>query len=241
MGKRILTQHRGKGGPQYRAPTKGKLFPAKYPFYRNTLSGEVEDIVHERGRDPPLTRVNFGGRIAYLPAVASLTAGSEIQMGEEASIKAGNVLPLSKIPEGTTICNIETRLGDGGRLVRSSGSSAILFTQTGTNAVVRLPSGKTTILKNNCRATIGQIAGSGRIEKPFLRAGARFHRFKARGKVYPKVRGIAMAAVHHPHGGGRHQHVGKQSSVARSTPPGRKVGIIAPRKTGRKRIAIAKQ
>jgi large subunit ribosomal protein L2 len=88
---------------------------------------------------------------------------------------------------------------------------------------------------------VGAIAGGGHKEKPFLKAGTRAKYMQAHGRLYPTVRGIAQAAVYHPHGGGRHQHVGRQSSVGRTTPPGRKVGIIAPRKTGRGRIKDLRQ
>jgi large subunit ribosomal protein L2 len=99
-----------------------------------------------------------------------------------------------------------------------------------------MPSGKFLLLNPNCRAVIGAVAGAGKMEKPFLKAGPKHFAFKAKGKMYPRVRGIAMAAVYHPYGGGRHQHPGKQTSVGRTAPPGRKVGNIAPRKTGRSRI-----
>src|SRR5919107_802632 len=85
--------------------------------------------------------------------------------------------------------------------------------------------------------TVGRtIEGAGRKEKPFLKAGNRAKYMQAHGRLYPTVRGIAQAAVYHPHGGGRHQHIGRQSSVGRTTPPGRKVGNISPRKTGRSRL-----
>ena len=87
-----------------------------------------------------------------------------------------------------------------------------------------------------CRAMIGVIAGGGKSEKPFLKAGNKAKYMQSRGRLYPVVRGIAQAAVYHPHGGGRHQHIGHPSSVGRNTPPGAKVGNIAPRKTGRARI-----
>jgi large subunit ribosomal protein L2 len=86
---------------------------------------------------------------------------------------------------------------------------------------------------------VGEIAGGGRKEKPFLTAGARHHAMRAAGRVYPRMRGIAMAVVYHPFGGGRHQHPGKSTSTSRNAPPGRKVGLIAPRKTGRGRLPRA--
>src|SRR5579875_753401 len=241
MGKRILQRHRGKGGLQYRAPNKGKFARVRYPFVPpgKTVEGAVEDIVHERGRGYPLAQLSVEQKRYYIPAVSGVTAGSTIKIGPQANVATGNVLPLSSIPEGTSICNIERYLGDGGTLVRDSGGSAILFANTPQGSTIRLPSGRTTILSPKCRASIGVIGGAGRVEKPFLRAGPRFHLMRAKGKIYPRMRGIAMAVVYHPFGGGRHQHPGKSTSTSRNAPPGRKVGNIAPRKTGRKRIARA--
>ena len=83
-------------------------------------------------------------------------------------------------------------------------------------------------------ATIGITAGGGRKDKPFIKAGKKHYAFRTRGKQYPIVRGVAMCAVNHPHGGGGHQHVGKPSTVKRGASPGRKVGSIAAKRTGRK-------
>jgi large subunit ribosomal protein L2 len=242
MGKRILQQRAGKGGIQFRARTKGKIARVKYPKYVNQgyEKAIVTAILDERGRSAPLMQLRCNGNTyTYLPAVAGMFVGKEISIGPNAEPSLGNILPLSSIPEGTRICNIELRPGDGGKLVRASGTSAILFSKTSGSALIKLPSGKSILLDERCRATVGEIAGAGRKEKPFLKAGARHHAMRAAGRVYPRVRGVAMAVVYHPFGGGRHQHPGKSTSTARDTPPGRKVGLIAPKKTGRKRLARA--
>ena len=238
MGKRILAQRRGRGGFQFRTPKKGKIAPARYPNFpfNETHKGVVEDLVHERGRMAPLAKIRFDdGTIAYLPAVEGIKTGDVIYLGPDAPLHPGNILPLHRIPEGTVICNIEKHFGDGGELVRAAGTSAILFSQAEDRVIVRLPSGSSIELNPNSRATIGVIAGGGRKEKPFLKAGTKWYYMRARGKKYPTVRGVAMAAVYHPFGGGRHQHPGKPTSTPRNAPPGRKVGHIAPKKTGRGR------
>jgi large subunit ribosomal protein L2 len=240
MGKRILQRRRGKGGSQFRVPPKGKIAPVRYPNLRT--EGEekliVKAILDEKGRTAPLAQlVHASGDIAYIPAVSGLAVGTSISLGPGAAPSTGNILPLGRIPEGTRISNIELRAGDGGKLVRASGGSAILFSKGNGRAILRLPSGKSILVDDNCRASIGEIAGGGRLEKPFLRAGPRHHAMKASGRMYPRMRGIAMAVVYHPFGGGRHQHPGKSTSTSRNAPPGRKVGLIAPRKTGRKRLA----
>lgn len=242
MGKRILQQRRGKGGIQFRARSKGKIAPVRYPTINNgDGKAIVTAILDERGRSAPLMQIRYGrGQYTYLPAVLGVSVGREIEIGPTAPLLEGNILPLANIPEGTKVCNIELRPGDGGKLVRASGTSAILFSKSSGKALLKLPSGKNIIVDERCRAMIGEVAGGGRLEKPFLRAGAKEHAMRAMGRVYPRVRGIAMAAVYHPFGGGRHQHPGKSTSTARNAPPGRKVGLIAPRKTGRKRLARVK-
>ncbi|MGB9659159.1 MAG: 50S ribosomal protein L2 [Nitrososphaerales archaeon] len=239
MGKRILQQRRGRGGIQFRAPTKGKLAPARYPPFpiAETRWGIVTGLFNERGRSAPLAQITFDdGTVNYLPAVNGYYVGHKIEIGPEAEPKIGNILPLEKIPEGTNICNIERNVGDGGKLIKASGCSAILRSKTVTGAVINFPSGKTAVIDSRCRATIGEIAGGGRIEKPFLRAGAKYHAMKAKAKIYPRVRGVAMISVYHPFGGGRHQHtIHKSKSISKTAPPGAKVGDIASRKTGRKR------
>jgi large subunit ribosomal protein L2 len=242
LGKRILQRRRGKAGIQFRAPIKGKIAPARYPRIGPDSEGTatVTALMDERGRSAPLAQIGYGNhRFTYLPAVAGLSVGKQLSMGAGAAPVSGNLMPLSQIPEGTRICNIELRQGDGGKLVRASGTSAILFSKANEKAIIKLPSGKNILVDDKCRAMVGEIAGGGRREKPFLTAGARHHAMRASGRVYPRMRGIAMAAVYHPFGGGRHQHPGKSTSTSRNAPPGRKVGLIAPRKTGRKRLARA--
>lgn len=238
MGKRILQRRRGKAGIQFRAPIKGKIAPVRYP--RAEGAATVTAILDERGRSAPLAQIRLErDRYSYLPAVAGMTVGQQVAIGPAVQLAQGNILPLSSIPEGTRVCNIELRPGDGGRLVRASGTSAVLFSKANGRAILKLPSGKNILVSDRCRVTIGEVAGGGRREKPFLTAGARHHAMRAAGRVYPRMRGIAMAVVYHPFGGGRHQHPGKSTSTSRNAPPGRKVGLIAPRKTGRKRLARA--
>jgi len=146
-------------------------------------------------------------------------------------VEIGNVLPLGKIPEGTMVCNIELSPGDGGKMVRSSGAYATVVTHTPDGTIVKLPSKRTKYVNDLCRATIGLISGAGRVEKPFLKAGTKFHLMKAKGHMYPRTRGRAMVAAAHPYGsskkGGR-----KVTTVSRNAPPGKKVGLIAARSAG---------
>ena len=242
MGKRILQRRRGKAGIQFRSPSRGKIAPSRYPAIPvgNLGTARVTAILDERGRSAPLAQLQYGnGQFTYVPAAAGVSVGRELSIGTGSSPTGGNIVPLAGIPEGTKVCNVELRPGDGGRIVRASGTSAILFSKAGGRAMLKLPSGKNILVDEMCRATVGEVAGGGRKEKPFLTAGARHHAMRAAGRVYPRMRGVAMAVVYHPFGGGRHQHPGKSTSTSRNAPPGRKVGLIAPRKTGRKRLARA--
>ena len=166
MGKRILVQRRGKGGMQYRAPSKGKIAPAKYPKmkYQENHIGKIDKIINERGRDTPLTRIKLDdGTDFYTPAVTGLELHSEISIGNESEITNGNILQLLKIPDGTQISNIEIRYGDGGKLVRSAGNSALLVGHINKQVSIKLASGELKLISELCRATVGKISGGGRI------------------------------------------------------------------------------
>jgi len=91
------------------------------------------------------------------------------------------------------------------------------------------------VVSSSCRAMIGLVSGGGRIDKPILKAGVAFWKYKAKRNSWPRVRGVAMNPVDHPHGGGNHQHIGHPSTVRRDAPAGQKVGLIAARRTGRLR------
>lgn len=160
-----------------------------------------------------------------------------IYCGKNATLHVGNVKPIGTMPEGTIVCNLEEKAGDRGAIARASGDYAIIVTHNPDAGItrVKLPSGCKKILPSTCRATVGQVAGGGRTEKPMLKAGRAYHKYKAKRNCWPKVRGVAMNPVEHPHGGGNQQHIGHSSTVSRYTPPGKKVGLIAARRTGRLR------
>ena len=239
MGKRPLVRRRGRGGMQFRAAKMGKLAPAKYPSYDLTEKheGTVIDLVHETGRDVPLAKVRFeDGSISFIPAVLGTKIGSTIHFGLKADIADGNVISVQNIPDGTIVCNVEKHFGDGGALIKTAGTYATVFSHAAEGVTLKLASGKFSTINPKNRAMIGTLAGGGVTERPLMSAGTKWRRYRSKGRKYPIVRGVAQAAYVHPHGGGRHQHVGQSSTVARDTPPGAKVGSIAARKTGRARI-----
>lgn len=237
MGRRIQGQRRGRGSPTFRAPSHRYKAELSHRAVEESdvISGTVVGIEHDPARSAPVAAVEFedGDRRLVL-APEGIGVGEELQVGVSAEIKAGNTLPLAEIPEGVPVCNVESQPGDGGKFARASGVNARLITHDRRAAVVQLPSDEIKRLDPQCRATIGVVAGGGRTEKPFVKAGNKHHKMRARGTKWPRVRGVAMNAVDHPFGGGGRQHPGQPKSVSRDAPPGRKVGDIASRRTGRK-------
>jgi large subunit ribosomal protein L2 len=240
VGKRIRVQRRGRGSPTFRASTHKRVAPVQYPPMsqkerKGVVHGQVVKIVHEPGRGSPLASVKLEtGETYHVVVPEGVYEGQPTQMGNKASVDVGNVLPLGSIPEGTIICNIELSPGDGGKMARSSGSYATVVAHTPEKTMIKLPSGKTRYLNDLCRATVGVISASGRVDKPFLKAGAKFHLMKAKGHMYPRTRGVAMVAAAHPYGSSK-RGARKVTTVSRHAPPGRKVGLIAARSAGRKR------
>jgi len=236
MGHRIIAQNRGKGSPTYKAPShKFKANLEHLKLHEGIVTGKVLEIIHDPARSAPIARVSFSNgeeRLMLVPE--GVEVDQTIQCGISAPVEPGNTLTLSEIPEGIPICNIESRPGDGGKFARASGMYGILVAHDAGKTVVQLPSGEMKWLNPRCRATIGVVAGGGRTEKPFVKAGKKFHRMKARAAKWPRTRGVAMNVVDHPFGGGGWQHPGKAKSVSRGSPPGRKVGSIASRRTGKR-------
>jgi len=235
MGKRTRAQRLGDGSPTYRAKSWRKLGEVKLPPPERTGEATVVDIVHDPGRNAPVALIRYGdGQERLVLAPEGIKVGDVLMAGISGEVKPGNVLSLAEIPEGTAIHNIESRPGDGGKFVRASGSHAVLIGHDVGRASVQLPSGEIKDFDPRCRATIGVLAGGGRLEKPFIKAGKRHHVFLAKGKRYPHSRAVAMNVVDHPFGGGRGKHAGRPKTVARGAPPGQKVGLIAARRTGKR-------
>ena len=235
MGKRIKVQRRGRGTPVFQAAHSGKIAEAKYPqSTKGSLYGVVRGLVHEAGRGAPLAYIELkNGESYYTTASEGSYINQSLTIGLEAPLEVGNVIPLGSVPEGTLVSNIEFKPGDGGKIARASGEFATIIAHGLNKTVIKLPSKKSIQLNNDSRATIGVISGGGRLEKPRLKAGEGFHAAQAKNQVYPIAHGVKMTAASHPHGGGRHRRPGKSTTVARSSPPGAKVGLIAARTSGK--------
>ena len=237
MGKSLIQQKRGKGGPRYRAPSfryRGKAGFANYSG--DVASACITDILHSSGHSAPLMELKYSnGELGLLQAPEGVKVGDKIDIGNEAEVKSGNILPLKNIPEGTSIYNIESNPGDGGKFVKASGTFARIITKMENVILVELPSSKRRTFLPECKAAIGIVAGSGRTEKPFLKAGNKFYAMRAKNKMWPIVSGTSMNSVDHPFGGSSSHSKGIPTQSARNSPPGRKVGKIAPKRTGRRK------
>ncbi len=236
MGKKLIQQRRGRNKTKFNVPSHRYKGQIKYSHDKEIKQGVVEDIIHDPGRTAPVARIKtLDNKKVSILAHEGVKVGDTIKISDnKKDVGIGNILTLGAIPEGAPIYNIELKPGDGGKLARAGGNYATVVTHNKDKTVIQLPSGTFKTVSSNCKATIGVVAGGGRDDKPFLKAGKKHYAMRTRGKQYPIVRGVAMAAVNHPHGGGGHQHVGKPYTVKRGASPGRKVGSIAAKRTGRK-------
>jgi large subunit ribosomal protein L2 len=231
MGKNLTQQKRGKGTPTYTVPSfrfKGKT------QNHNKGAAKVLDIVNDQGHSAPLLEVEYEDKTkGLIVAPEGIKVNDILVQGEKADIKTGNSLFLKDIPEGIQIFNIELKPGDGGKFVKASGMTARIVSKSKSKITIQLPSKKQKEFHPDCKATIGIVAGSGRPEKPYLKAGIKFKVMKARNKYWPSVSGTSMNSVDHPFGGSKSSHKGRPKNAPKNAPPGRKVGSIRPRQTGR--------
>nr|MDO8112615.1 50S ribosomal protein L2 [Candidatus Sigynarchaeota archaeon] len=237
MGRHILQQRAGRGGFPYRAPTHKRLGPVHYLPLSNEEATRVAEIISLRhepgGRGCPLAYIKWedGVKQLYLPA-EGMFVGDKVHFGPKADLQIGSIKPLNDIPDGTIIFNVEGKPGDGGKFARASGLAATLLEHADRGVIVQLPSGKKHLLHPKCRATIGCVSGGGRTEKPFVKAGNKYYLVRAKGRKWPRSRGIVMNCNSHPYGGGAHCGAHMPKTVSRNAPPGQKVGLIAARRTG---------
>lgn len=234
MGKNLIQQKRGKGGPTWRANGFNSEGDVKLPH--NKTSATVIDLITSRFHSAPLATVKYNdGEEGLLIAPEGLKVGDVVQIGAAADVAIGNIASLKDIPEGALVFNLESNPGDGGKFARGSGVAARVLAKSQDRVLVLLPSKKQRSFHPECRASMGTVAGGGRPEKPFVKAGNMFHQMKSKNRYWPKVTGAAMNALSHPFGGKRTSRKGRPTIAPKNAPPGRMVGMIRPRKTGRAR------
>jgi large subunit ribosomal protein L2 len=232
MGKRIIQQARGHGSFSYRVRRNAFRFRLKYPR-AITGEGTVLKLFHSAGHSAPLAKIIYDKEIFYIPACKGMVEGQKISF-EGKEVKEGNIMKLGDIPIKTYIYDIESRPGDGGMFIKTAGSSAIVNRIMGDFVFVAMPSKKEKKFNKKCRAVIGVIAGAGRLDKPLVKAGKNFYIKKTRNKLWPRTSAVKMNAIDHPFGSGRGKRI-KSKIAKRNAPPGARVGLIRPRRTGRKK------
>jgi len=250
MGKVIRSCRRGKGSV-FKSHTSGRIGAmgmkrADYTERKGYSKGVVKAISHDKGRGAPVATIQFKDNYRFqrndvlITAPEGLYTGQFVYAGLKATLSIGNILPVGQVPEGSVICNIEAKPGDGGKMARASGDYAIIVSQDTEKGItrIRLPSGSKKTISQTCRCMIGLVSGGGRTDKPMLKAGRAWHKYKAKRNEWPIVRGVAMNPVDHPHGGGNQQHMGKPGTVRRDRPAGSKSGQISARRTGRVRGSL---
>ncbi len=232
MGKRIISQARGHGSMTYQVRKKAYIYKIKYPMHEG--EAQILDIIHSTAHSAPLIKVQAGKEIFYNAAFNGAVSGQKIMIGGEEA-KDGNIVMIKNLPQMTSIYNIENNPGDGGKMVRSAGLSAVIMKKKENNKIILLMPGKREIvISGDCRATVGKIAGEGRVLKPFIKAGKMFYKMKSRNKLWPRTSAVKMNAVDHPFGSGRGKRI-KSKIAKRNAPPGNRVGHIRPSRTGRRK------
>src|SRR3989344_2712553 len=219
MGTRLRQQKRGRGGPAYRSPGHRFLGDIRYDFpLGKTLTGSVVGFKHDPARD--------------VLVAEGLSIGDSIHIGRDAQMGLGSITALKNVPDGTAVFNVELRPGDGGKISRSGGTACYKLAEDEDTGKISIQFSSQTVrtLSPLCLATVGIASGGGRLEKPFLKAGAKRFKMHALNRYYPHVRGRAMSAYDHPYGG---KTGGKPTTVSHGTPPGRKAGHIGASRTGR--------
>lgn len=239
MPKNLRCQRRGKGSTVWRS----KSFRSREVDYseimgifrdKRTIMGQVIDITKDRMHTAPLAKIlTEDFREIYNVAVDGLYVGQQIEIGTNAEPSVGNITILRGVNPGMQICNVQY---GNCRMARTSGTFATFVEEIGDNGKVILPSGKHRLISLDSIVTIGRVAGMGRVIKPLIRAGANYYKHKARGKKYPSIKGVSMNVVNHPHGG-KEPRLGHPTTVSRNAPPGAKVGLIAAKRSGKKKKA----
>ena len=188
---RITVRHQGGGNRQ-------KYRIIDFKRRKDNMEATVIGIEYDPNRSANIALIQYeDGEKAYILAPQGLKDGDKVVSGEAVDIKPGNCMPISSIPVGTLIHNIELNPKQGGKLVKAAGQSAQLMAKEGKYAHVRLPSGEMRLVLSTCRATIGVIGNSDHENVKIGKAGRKRHM-----GIRPTVRGSVMNPVDHPHGGG---------------------------------------
>lgn len=200
---RLTVRHQGGGN-------KNKYRIIDFKRNKDNIPAKVAAIEYDPNRTANIALLHYAdGEKRYILAPLGLYVGDTVISGADVDIKVGNALPLSSIPVGTLIHNIELTPNKGGQLVRSAGNAAQLMAKEGDYAQVRLPSGEVRMISIKAKATIGQVGNLDHENIVIGKAGRKRHM-----GIRPTVRGVVMNPVDHPHGGGEGKSpIGRPSPV----------------------------
>jgi large subunit ribosomal protein L2 len=188
---RVTVRHRGGGHRRF-------IRIVDFKRDKRDIPAKVAAIEYDPNRTARLALLHYAdGEKRYIVAPVDLKVGDAVMAGAGAEIRSGNALPISNIPVGTLIHNIEVKVGRGGQMVRSAGGAAQLLAKEGDFAQIRMPSGEVRLIHQVCYATIGQIGNLDHGNVKLGKAGRKRHK-----GIRPTVRGSAMSPRDHPHGGG---------------------------------------
>ena len=188
---RVTVRHRGGGSRRH-------IRVVDFKRDKHDIPATVAAIEYDPNRSARLALLHYAdGEKRYIVSPLGLQVGDVVTSGPASEVRPGNSLPLSAIPLGTMVHNLELQPGKGGQLVRSAGTSAQLLGKEGAYAAIRLPSGEVRRVLQTCSATIGEVGNEEHSLESIGKAGAQ----RWRG-IRPTVRGVAMNPIDHPHGGG---------------------------------------
>jgi large subunit ribosomal protein L2 len=192
---RITSRHRGGGA-------KRRYRRIDFKRLKDGVPAKVATIEYDPNRTCYIALLNYAdGAKSYILAPQGLRPGATVESGPRADIRPGNALPLSAIPTGTVVHNVELVAGQGGRLGRAAGSAIQVVAKEGPMVTLRLPSSETRLVRAECRATVGALSNAEHQNVKVGKAGRNRHKGKR-----PQTRGVAMNPVDHPHGGGEAHH-----------------------------------
>ncbi|HRZ85729.1 MAG TPA: 50S ribosomal protein L2 [Candidatus Paceibacterota bacterium] len=237
MGKTIIQQARGHGSLTYRVRRKAFLHRIKYPTTSETQGeGVVLKLIHSGGHSAPIAKIKTGNIFFYNLASSKMYEGQKIKIGVKNNFEMGDIVTLENLPTKTYVYNIESNPNDGGKFIKTAGSSGFITKKEGDKIWIMMPSKKEKVFNSKCRASIGIIAGSGRNEKPIVKAGRMWFIKKTKNKLWPRTSAVKFNAIDHPFGSGRGKNLthGRLGKIPRrNSPPGAKVGSLRARRTGK--------
>src|SRR5262245_14344416 len=221
---RVTSRHRGAGA-------KRRYRKIDFKRTKDGVPARVATIEYDPNRSAYIALLKYAdGEKAYILAPQGLRVGAEVSSGDGADIQPGNSLPLSRIPTGTVVHNVEMVPGQGGRLGRAAGTAIQVVAKEGPMVSLRLPSSEVRMIRGECRATVGTLSNAEHQNVKIGKAGRNRHKGRR-----PQTRGVAMNPVDHPHGGGEAHHTPGGHPV---TPWGKPTLGYRTRKKGKRSDAL---